>query len=85
MTGKPYRSYVICTAPRSGSTLLCGLLAATHVAGDPDSHFHATSRDAWLADYGLTRDDDASDQQTLRAIFDAAMARGDDGVKDRRP
>lgn len=80
MTGKPYRSYVICTAPRSGSTLLCGLLAATHVAGDPDSHFHATSRDAWLADYGLTRDDDASDQQTLRAIFDSAMARGDGGT-----
>ena len=35
-----YESYVLCTSPRSGSTLLCKLLAATGVAGNPDSYFH---------------------------------------------
>ena len=36
-----FDSYVICTSPRSGSTLLCQLLAATGVAGDRD--------DIWIA------------------------------------
>lgn len=35
-----YRAYVICTSPRSGSTLLCKLLAATGQAGKPKSYFH---------------------------------------------
>ncbi|MBT6203829.1 MAG: sulfotransferase, partial [Rhodospirillaceae bacterium] len=38
-----YQSYVICTSPRSGSTLLCSLLAATGLAGNPCSHFHDPS------------------------------------------
>jgi LPS sulfotransferase NodH len=32
-------SYLICTTPRSGSTLLCELLTATGVAGRPDEYF----------------------------------------------
>ncbi|HBF29284.1 Stf0 family sulfotransferase, partial [Rhizobium sp.] len=28
-----FSSYVICTSPRSGSTLLCKLLAATGISG----------------------------------------------------
>lgn len=35
----PTASYLICTTPRSGSTLLCESLAATGVAGRPDEYF----------------------------------------------
>ena len=32
-------SYLLCGTPRTGSTLLCGLLASTGVAGRPQSYF----------------------------------------------
>jgi LPS sulfotransferase NodH len=38
--GEPRVSYLVCSIPRSGSTLLCDLLAATGVAGAPIEVFH---------------------------------------------
>jgi LPS sulfotransferase NodH len=67
---------MICTAPRSGSTLLCGLLAATNTAGNPDSHFHSSSLAEWMDDYGLRHSDYASHEAALRAVFEAALVRG---------
>jgi len=71
-----YRSYIICTSPRSGSTLLCRLLAATGRSGNPDSHFHKPSLDAWCGYYDIARDSVASERDLLEAIFDAAIAEG---------
>ena len=34
-------SYLICATPRTGSTLLCDLLASTGIAGRPESYFRA--------------------------------------------
>jgi len=75
-----YRSYVICTSPRSGSTLLCRLLSATDRAGKPDSHFHVPALASWLEDYELARADFASETEALRAVFDAARRRGTGGT-----
>lgn len=36
---KPAHSYLVCATPRSGSTLLCEMLAATGRAGQPLEHF----------------------------------------------
>ena len=36
---EPADSYLICTTPRSGSTLLCELLECTGIAGRPDEYF----------------------------------------------
>jgi LPS sulfotransferase NodH len=36
---RPTRSYLVCATPRSGSTLLCDLLAGTGVAGRPEEYF----------------------------------------------
>jgi LPS sulfotransferase NodH len=72
----PYTSYVICTSPRSGSTLLCTLLSDTGIAGHPDSHFHTAALRDWLADYALAPDDFANEHAQLTAVFDAARARG---------
>jgi trehalose 2-sulfotransferase len=37
----PTRCYLVCATPRSGSTLLCDLLAQTGVAGHPQEYFEA--------------------------------------------
>ncbi|MFS4579885.1 Stf0 family sulfotransferase [Phaeobacter sp. C3_T13_0] len=71
-----YKSYVICTSPRSGSTMLCKLLAATKVAGNPGSLFHTPSIGSWLEYYGLRPDAYGSKEQALEAIFGAAKAKG---------
>jgi trehalose 2-sulfotransferase len=76
MPRKPLRSYMICTAPRSGSTLLCKLLAASNIAGIPDSHFHEPSLDDWLADYSLAAQDFETSHDVLRRVFQSAIARG---------
>ena len=47
---KHTQSYIICATPRSGTTLLCDLLADTGVAGRPDSFFRYQSI-RWWAQY----------------------------------
>lgn len=70
------RAYIICTSPRSGSTLLCRLLAGTRQCGIPDSYFHQASLTGWLADYGLAQKDFTTRHAALRAVFDAAIREG---------
>ena len=71
-----FQSYIICTTPRSGSTLLCRMLAETGVAGQPESHFHTPSLERWLEIYGLSETDFDTRHEALRAIFDHARSRG---------
>lgn len=73
---RPFKSYVICTSPRSGSTLLCRLLSEAGTAGVPDSHFHAPSLDKWLGYYGFRNDDFSTRQDALKAVFKSAYERG---------
>ncbi|WP_033057226.1 Stf0 family sulfotransferase [Sinorhizobium arboris] len=71
-----FDTYVICTSPRSGGTLLCKLLAATGVSGNPGSYFHRASVSEWLDYFALTSDGSTSERNTLAAIFRAAIAKG---------
>lgn len=71
-----YESYVICTSPRSGSTLLCKLLAATRIAGNPDSYFHGASISDWMAELGLAPSPSASEIELLESVFRAAITEG---------
>lgn len=73
---KKFQSYVICTSPRSGSTLLCQLLREVGDAGLPDSHFHAASLERWLGSYGLGKDAFNTEKESLKAVFQAAVERG---------
>jgi LPS sulfotransferase NodH len=57
----PNRSYLICATPRSGSTLLCDLLAQTGVAGRPEEYFEA------LRHSGLPRQPDEYFDRTRHA------------------
>lgn len=71
-----YRSYILCTSPRSGSTLLCKLLSATGAAGHPGSHFHEPSVGPWLDRFGLAADPDETEAETLQRVFSAAIEKG---------
>lgn len=71
-----FDAYIICTAPRSGSTLLCRLLAATGVAGQPGSHFHRPSLEGWLSAYDLQASDFASERAAAQAALDAGQQLG---------
>ncbi|GAB4543191.1 MAG: Stf0 family sulphotransferase [Roseibium sp.] len=75
-----FRSYILCTSPRSGSTLLCNLLAATGVAGRPGSLFHEPSLDAWLEYFGLAPDTGETQRETLGRVFAAALGKGTGGT-----
>jgi LPS sulfotransferase NodH len=71
-----YESYVICTSPRSGSTLLCKLMAATGIAGKPESFFHRPDLSDWMDRFGIAPSPEASQRDVLGAIFKAALAEG---------
>jgi len=73
-------AYVICTAPRSGSTLLCMLLAATGVAGDPKSYFHVASVDRWAESLGIEPDPSLSERARLAKVFAGARVAGRSGT-----
>ncbi|MEX0338007.1 MAG: Stf0 family sulfotransferase [Arenibacterium sp.] len=73
---KQFDAYVICTSPRSGSTLLCKLLQEAGNAGLPESYFHEPSLEKWLDAYGLQKNDFNNDQDALHAVFDAVRERG---------
>lgn len=49
----PLRSVIICATPRTGSTLLCALLAASGTGGRPESWYRAEDRAAYEADWGV--------------------------------
>ncbi len=74
-------SYVICTSPRSGSTLLCTLLAATGVAGKPASYFYGDSVADWLEDLGIVPEAGSSERDMLEAAFSEAMRQGRKGTR----
>lgn len=75
-----YASYVICTSPRSGSTLLCSLLKATGIAGNPASWFHEPSVTEWQGDFGIASQQSASERDVLQSVFRAAIERGSRGT-----
>jgi LPS sulfotransferase NodH len=49
-------SYLICATPRSGSTLFCGLLRSTGVAGRPESYFRQPDEQSWADRWQIARD-----------------------------
>lgn len=45
--------YILCSTPRTGSTLLCSLLSSTDVLGHPESYFREPDEDAWARRFAL--------------------------------
>lgn len=59
--------------------MLCKLLGTTEVAGNPGSHFHEPSIEAWIGYYDLEGNSFSSEQDALKAIFAAATKVGKSG------
>jgi trehalose 2-sulfotransferase len=53
-------AYLICATPRTGSTLLCGLLESTGVAGHPESYFRQPDEPSWADRWGIVSPTDGS-------------------------
>jgi LPS sulfotransferase NodH len=48
----PHVSYMVCAVPRSGSSLLCDLLAGTELAGAPTEYFDSNQMAAFAREWG---------------------------------
>lgn len=73
VTAADVESYLICATPRSGSTLLCGLLESSGVAGRPASYFNRKTLDRYAGAWGVSR---ARDGRIDHAFVQAAMTAG---------
>lgn len=71
-----YDSYIICGTPRTGSTMLCNLLAATGIAGNPDSFFMRDVDEVWASEWGLPKREGMTHQAYCAAYLKAAIASG---------
>lgn len=71
--------YILCATPRSGSTLLCGLLAQAG-AGDPHSYFRAEDIAEWAEHWGVPPRDQAGPGAFGQAYLEAAIAAGRGGT-----
>ena len=72
MTRPDVDSYLICATPRSGSTLLCGLLDSSGVAGHPASYFNRKSLNDYADAWRIARPVDGRiDEAFVRAALTA--------------
>jgi LPS sulfotransferase NodH len=68
-----FDSYLICATPRTGSTLLCGLLESSEVAGHPASYFNRTTLAHYAEIWGLSGE---QGDQIDAGFVEAALAVG---------
>lgn len=71
MSHQNTKSYILCTTPRSGSTLLCSLLQSTGVAGYPESYFRKQDINMWAKSWGVASQ---FDREYVSAVLPAGMS-----------
>lgn len=69
-----FDGYILCGTPRTGSTLLCNLLAATPSAGMPDSYYGRQFMADWAREWNLP-DPASTGEDTFSRIYLAAAIR----------
>jgi LPS sulfotransferase NodH len=70
-------SYLVCSIPRSGSTLLCDLLMSTGVAGHPIEYFHPSRMEGLWREWEV----DSIDDYVGRLLAERTGANGVFGAK----
>ncbi len=68
--------YIICGTPRTGSTLLCDLLASTKTTGNPNSFYRRQSISWWAEEWNLPNLDMVSEKDFNAAYLNAAIEVG---------
>jgi trehalose 2-sulfotransferase len=72
VTRPGFDSYLLCATPRTGSTLLCGLLKSSGVAGRPASYFNRRGLHDYADDWRIARPRDGRiDEAYVRAALAA--------------
>ena len=69
-------SYIICSTPRSGSTLLCDLLASTEIAGRPESYFMNGYYQDWASYFNVPADHWSGENEFDQTYMDSVMLNG---------
>lgn len=72
--------YIICGTPRTGSTLLCNLLASTKTTGNPDSFYGRKFMSWWAQEWRLPDRNTMSERDFNIAYLNAAVAAGKGGT-----
>ncbi|WP_421915916.1 Stf0 family sulfotransferase [Mesorhizobium sp.] len=75
-----FDAYIICGTPRTGSTLLCKLLASTGAAGDPHSFYRRQDVPEWAEEWNLPARDMMDEIEFNTAYLDAAISAGKGGT-----
>ena len=70
------RAYMLCTSPRSGSTLLCRMLRDCGVAGAPVSYFFEAGPAEWAKSHGGGPVSSPATDGELDRVFAAIRAKG---------
>ena len=73
-------SYLICATPRTGSTLLCGLMASTKVAGQPESYFRQPDEQLWATLWNIDRSSEMVFEYSEFVGAALAAGRSENGV-----
>ena len=93
----PHVSYIVCSMPRSGSSLLCDVLAGTELAGAPTEYFDRNQMEAFQREWGAPTVEDylsalVSKKTSLNGVFGVKAhfhqlrdALGDRGLDDLFP
>jgi len=68
-----FDGYIICGTPRTGSTLLCKLLASTGTSGDPHSFYRRQDISEWADEWKLPARDTMGELEFNVAYLDAAI------------
>ncbi|WP_280116813.1 aldehyde dehydrogenase family protein [Micromonospora echinofusca] len=79
-TGDSVEAYFVCGTPRTGSSLLLGLLESTGVAGRPQAYFRAPDEPAWAERWGIARTDRGGFDYADYVRAALAAGRTDNGV-----
>ncbi|MER9657088.1 Stf0 family sulfotransferase [Mesorhizobium sp. M0152] len=75
-----FDGYILCGTPRTGSTLLCKLLASTKTAGDPHSFYRRQDVAEWAEEWNLSSRGTMSELEFQVAYLNAAIAAGKSGT-----
>ncbi|MER9346761.1 Stf0 family sulfotransferase [Mesorhizobium sp. M0227] len=75
-----FDGYIICGTPRTGSTLLCKLLASTKTTGDPHSFYRRQDVLEWAEEWKLPDRGTMSELDFNVAYLNAAIAAGKGGT-----
>jgi LPS sulfotransferase NodH len=75
-----FDGYIICGTPRSGSTLLCNLLASTKTTGNPDSYYGRQFISGWAEEWNLPKPDTMNGTEFNIAYLDAVIRIGKGGT-----